>query len=248
MISHAKLLSISALAFLAPTLVFSQITLPDTLFVKATVENAKQIYHQSTKSYSRLYNGKEYIEFKKNMPEIGTPFFRSEDWEEGQVFYDGELYEKVFMRYDLLQEKLVVEHKGHGEIELISEKIKYFRIAGHTFVRLEEKIGNKSPISPGFYDLIYDGNTKVYVKRLKITEEKVETQLSIILTFKEKNSVIISKKGAYSLVGNKSSDLKVFGDQKSALKKFISKNKIRYRANREEALVKIAGHYDQLTN
>ena len=38
---------------------------------------------------------------------IGNPIAHSK--EEGQVFYDGELYEKVFMRYDLLQEKLVVE-------------------------------------------------------------------------------------------------------------------------------------------
>ena len=247
MISYAKFLSISALAFLAPTLVFSQVTLPDTLFVKATADHAKEVYSQLTKNYSHLYNGKEYIPFKKNMPEIGTPFFFSEDWEEGQVFYNGELYERVLLRYDLLTDKLIVEHKGHGEIELISEKIKYFQMAGHTYIRWDDKAANKSVIRSGFYDVIYNGTTKVFVKRLKVTEERIETQYSMTLTFKEKNTIIISKKGAYYVIGNKSSALKVFEDQKSALKKFISQNKIKYRKNREEALIKIAGQYDQLT-
>ena len=244
----SKLLSISAFAFFAPTVVLSQITSPDTLFVQAAVDHAKKVYEQSTKNYSRLYNGKEYIPFKKNMPEIGTLFFHSEEWEEGQVFYDGELYEHVMIRYDLLHEKLIVEHKGYGEIELIDEKIKYFQIDGHTFVRLNSLSDTKSGVNPGFYDLIYDGTSKVFVKRIKVAEERIETQYSMILTFKEKNSILISKNGMFYPAGNKSSVLKVFGDQKSALKKFISKNNIRYGKNREGALIKIAAQYDLLTH
>ena len=242
-----RILSITLFIGLAHTIVFGQVILPDTLFVKSTVDKAKQAYTQSTKNYSHLFNGKEYIEFKKNMQQVGTPFFNSEDWEEGYVFYDDELYEKVPLHYDLLTEKLVVEHLAHGGIELINEKIKFFGIAGHNFVRLEDQANNKRYF--GFYDVIYNGTTtKVFVKRWKVTEEKVETQLSSTITFKEKKSIILLKNGVYNQVGNKSSALKVFGDQKSALKKYISKNKIRYRTNREEALVKIARQYDQLTH
>ena len=244
---HLKLHGVFFLSFLAHTLAFAQINTPDTLFVNAAIDQAKNIYEQTTKSYSRLYNGKEYIEFKKTMPEVGILFFNSEEWEEGSVLYDGELYEHVSMRYDLLEEKLIVEHKGYGEIELITEKIKYFEIAGHTFIRLTDKLGTKSLVSQGFYDLIYDGNTRVLVKRWKVAEERVETQMSMILTFKEKNTVYIFKAGKYYPVSSKASVLKVFGDQKSALKKFISKNHIRYRSNREDAIVKIAGQYDELS-
>ncbi len=243
-----KFFSISFFACIAPIVVVAQLTPPDTLFVKAAVEQAKEVYDLSTQHYSHLYNGKEYIAFKKKMPEVGTPFFQSEEWEEGKVFYEGELYEKVSMRYDLLQEKLVIEHKGQGEIELISELIKYFVIAGHTFARLDDKMGNKTSPNPGFYDELYSNTSKVYAKRLKVTEERIETQVSIILTFKEKNSYYILKNGSYYSVSNKSSALKVFGDQKSAIRKFISKNKINFRNNRESALVKIAGYYDEISH
>jgi hypothetical protein len=241
----AQILVFSVSALLTPFLVFGQSELPDTLYVKAAIDHAREIYYQSTKDHSNLYNGKEYIAFKKNMPEVGTLFFQSDDWMEGHVFYDGELYENVSMRFDLLREKVVVEHKNHGEIELISEKIKYVGIAGHTFLWASNNSETKS-LSPGFYDLIYDGTTKVFVRRLKVAEERIETQVSMILTFKEKNTISVLKNGKYYEVGNKSSALKIFGDQKSALKKFMSKNNIRYRANREDALVKMAGQYDQL--
>jgi hypothetical protein len=243
----AKILVLSVGSLLSSFLSFGQPALPDTLHVKAAKDHAKDIYYQSAKDHSNLYNGKEYIAFKKNMPEVGTLFFLSDDWDEGHVFYDGELYEKVVMRFDLLREKVVVEHKGYGEIELISEKIKYFGLVGHTFLNSANNSVTKS-LSLGFYDLIYDGSTKVLVRRLKVTEERIETQVSMILTFKEKNTISILKNGTPYEVGNKSSALKIFGDQKSALKKFMSKNNIQYRANREEALIKMAGEYDQLTH
>ncbi len=243
----AQILVFTVSTLLIHSLVIAQPGLPDTLHVKAATDHAKDIYYQSGKDHSNLYNGKEYIAFKKNMPEVGTLFFHSDDWEEGSVFYDGELYEKVSMRFDLLREKIVIEHKGQGEIELISEKIKYVRIAGHTFLESSNNNETKS-LSPGFYDLIYDGTTKVFVRRLKVAEERIETQVSMILTFKEKNTIHILKNDKYYVVGNKSSALKIFGDQKSALKKFMSKNNIRYRANREDALIRMAGQYDQLTH
>jgi hypothetical protein len=242
-----KILIFSIVTLLIHSLVIGQPALPDTLYVKAATDHAKDIYYQSTKDHSNLYNGKEYIAFKKNMPEVGTLFFLSDDWADGQVFYDGELYENVSMRLDLLHEKVLVEHKGHPEIELISEKIKYFEIAGHTFLSSNNNMDTKS-LSLGFYDLIYEGHTKVFVRRLKVAEERIETQVSMILTFKEKNTISILINGKFSEVGNKTSALKIFGDQKSALKKFMSKNNIRYRANREEALIKMAGQYDQLTH
>ncbi len=241
-----KTLCIVIFVLLAPVTIFAQITFPDTLFVKAAIESTKRIYDESTRNYSHLYNGKEYIEFKKNMPEVGTLFFNSPEWEEGEVFYDGELYENVSMRYDLLRDKLIVEHKGFSDIELINEKIKYFTIKGHSFVRLESKPDSKSAITTGFYDEIYDGATKVLVKRWKVTEEKVETQFSMTLTFKDKSAIFILKDGVYYPVGSKSSALKVFGEQKSALKKFMSHEQIKYRSNREAALIKIAREYDRL--
>ncbi len=103
-------------------------------------------------------------------------------------------------------------------------------------------------MSLGFYDLIYSGTTKVLVRRLKVAEERIETQVSMILTFKEKNTITILKNGKYYLAGNKTSALKIFEDQKNALKKFMSKNNIRYRTNREDALIKMAAEYDQLTH
>jgi len=39
--------------------------------------------------------------------ECGHPYFESDDWVEGTVHYDGDLYEGVAILYDLVSEKVV---------------------------------------------------------------------------------------------------------------------------------------------
>ena len=226
--------------------VFSQITEPDTLILSKAVAKAKEIYTHSMGSELRLYNGVQYKEFILHNYDIGHPYFLADDWTDScAVNYDGQEYENVSLLYDIVHDKVVVDHAySHFSIQLINEKINSFSIAGHNFVYLAPDSAQGSTIHPGFYDLLYDGNVKVYARRRKDANSIIEAPL-VKMEFVDRSQFFIYKNGHYFPVKNKSSILKVFSDRKSALRKYINKNKLNFHTNRDFALAKSAEFYDE---
>ena len=160
----------------------------------------------------------------------------------GTIIYDEEFYENVPLFYDLNRDKVITEHSINGaKLELISEKIVRFSLAGHTFQRL--KRDESKIISEGFYDVLYDGKTKVYVKREKSLQQRVESN-DIIFNFEQKNRVYVFKDGVYHPVRKKSTLLEVFKDKKPEVRAFLNKSGVKYKADRENAITRVAEFYD----
>lgn len=222
---------------------FAQQPAPDTTFLTSAKENQVRLYTEFMHGQTRLNNGSEYRDYLSRNDE--HPYFGIDDWEYGAIIYDEEIYENVPMFYDLSRDKVITEHSlNGGKLELISEKIKFFSLGKHTFVRLnadESKV-----ISAGFYERLYDGKTKVYMKWEKSLQEKVESN-NIIFNFDEKKRVYILKDGIYYPVRNKKSVLEVFKDRKQEVKAFINKNGIFERSDRENAIARVAAFYDSET-
>lgn len=223
----------------------SQTHATDSAFLLSAVKNAHELYSRSLGVGSHLLNGVQYKEYIANLDDVGHPYFESDDWVEGSVHYDGDLYEGVAILYDLLQEKVVIEHPYAGlKLELISEKINYFSLSGHRFVRLDADTMKNSPIHTGFYDVLYDGRVKLYAKRRKEKKEQiVQTELQV--QFLKSDRIYILKQGLYIPVKTKSSLLDVFNDRKSDLRKYIRKNKINFRKHREDAITRVVSFYDE---
>lgn len=233
--------------FILPTEVLCQAAQSDTLFLSHAIRNIEDLYAQSIGVESHLYNGVLYKEYNAHTSDEGIPYFRTEDWQDGSVFYDGELYEDVPMIYDLVQEKIVIEH-GYGgiKLELINEKIKYFTLSGHTFVRLVAD-SSRSPIRTGFYDLLYDGKAKCLAKLQKTYNEEIVSR-ELLIKFRENNRYFIVLNGRYYQVKGKSSILSVLEDRAADIRKFIRKNKIKFKGDRGQAIAKVVRYYDQTGN
>ena len=213
-------------------------------FLLGAVKNARELYSRSLGAGSHLLNGVQYKEYNAHLDDVGHPYFASDDWVDGSVHYDGDVYEPVAILYDLVKEKVVIEHPYAGiKLELISEKIKYFSMPGHRFVRLDADTIKNSSISTGFYDLLYDGRTKFYVKRQKEQKEQIVAG-DLQVQFSEKDRFYIFKKGLYVPVKTKSSVLNVLKDRKTEVRKYIRKNKIHFRKSREEAITRVVSFYD----
>lgn len=216
----------------------------DTAFVRASIQHASDVYQKSNANQSHLYNGIEYIPYKTSLEKHGHPYYLEDDWFDGSIEYNDEKYNNVPMRYDLQRQKIVIEYAaGIGEIELLNEKINQFILGGHTFKNIRKE--SNSIITPGFYDILYQGKTQVLAKRQKIIHQR-DISNNLILEFDSRDKVYLRKNNFYFTITNKASLIKALSDQKQAVKKFISKNKIQYRSNREAALIKIAEHYDEL--
>lgn len=212
----------------------------DTSFLQAAVKNNIKLYKNAMQGQTALYNGSQY----KQPRQTGEPhpFFESEDWVYGKVSYDKQKYDSVPLLYDITSDKVITENYYNGtEMVLVHEKLNQFEISGHNFIKLNHQSLPKN----GFYELIYDGPSKVIARQQKIIREKIVSQ-AIDIDFDPKTRYFIYKNGSYFSVNGKASALKIFGDEKVALKQFINKNKIRFKSSMATALKEIAKQYDTL--
>jgi hypothetical protein len=213
----------------------------DTLFLGAAVKNTIKFYSKSIQGQASLYNGSQYKEPNRSDNDQ-HPFFGSDDWVFGTVNYDGEFYDNVPLLYDITADKVVTENYYNADqIALVNEKLNAFTIGKHTFAKISHKTLPRS----GFYQVLYDGESQVVVRRQKVIREKIVSQ-TIEIEFDPRYRYFLYKNGAYFQVRTKASVLRVLNDEKTALRQFISRQKIRFKHSPETALQLVAAHYDTL--
>jgi len=214
----------------------------DTAFLAQSKKKIVAVYATSIQHQSRLYNGSDYVIYLSRDEE--HPYFNADDWTIGSVIYWGELYENVPLMYDLSSDQIVTEHNRGNPIKLLREKVDGFTIFDHTFVRIKD---DQNKISEGFYDRLYNGSSKVYAKHTKTYRDDIISK-EIIPSFDENTKFYLVKNGAFNTVKSKGSVLQVLDDRKQEIKAFIRKNRIRFKVNRAEAIVRTTEFYDSLTN
>src|SRR6185295_14963170 len=164
-----------------------------------------------------------------------------DDWEDGSIFYDGELFSDVALMYDISDDKVIIEHYSSREkIQLIVSKVSWFTLKKRRFVRLE------GPTVKGFYEELYDGPTKVYAKWEKTLQKSISGN-AIHMYFDEKLFTYIYKDHIFYPVKTKKSILTVLADHKSELNKFIGKNKIGFRTDRGKNIARVTEYYDNIS-
>jgi len=203
------------------------------------------LYKAATITSQNLYNGRLYYIYDSREEEF--QFFDSRKLENGTVFYDGQRYENIPMMYDIVRDELVITHaKGYENILLQSAKVEYFSFYNHNFKRFESGQGINPEMKTGFYDQVYTGRTKMLVRRVKQRQEKILDK-KVISQFPEKNIYYVYKDGRYHSVHSKKSVLALFPDQKKELRKELREQKIKFRKQRETAIVTMVTRHDELT-
>jgi hypothetical protein len=71
----------------------------DTTFITVAVQNTIKFYRDALGAQARLYNGGKYEAPEHTLEQ--HPYFLSEDWLDGDVFYDGEYFRNIPLMYDL---------------------------------------------------------------------------------------------------------------------------------------------------
>jgi hypothetical protein len=223
--------------------VFAQ-TEKDTAFMSAAIRQTFRIYQNAMGNQAKIFNGSKYNPPKHTIE--AHPFFISEDWLTGDVFYDGENFQDVFLMYDLLSGQLVTEHTASGQaIQLVWAKVDHFTIAGHHFQKITpESVGGTLP-ETDFYDILYSGDIRIVARRFKYMREKIVGAV-IERTFPQKDRYFLFKNGVFFPVRSKGSILKLMSDKKQEMRKFLKQHKVSFAQNRETLLIKLAEHYDSL--
>ena len=211
------------------------------------IQHARKIYIASLSEQAGIYNGPEYIGYPHRAQE-GHPFFLSSDVQKGDIRYDGELYEAVPMWYDLARKEVVIQYADNfSKISLHKERVSDFSISGHHFINIQSDSG-KSSLERGIYDQIYNGKSQVLVQRSKSFLKDTNTD-GIRLNFSgEKANIFIRSGEIYKSVSSQKSVLNALGKFEKEILAHLKQGKIKFRNEREKAIILIAAYYDQLNS
>ncbi len=242
------IIAISIFSFvLAPSAVFAQQTkdLRDERIQNAFVKTIA-IYDSEIGSNSMVNTGSSYFDSFTGVK--GHQYYLNDYWEEGSVVYEGHFYDSIYLKYDINQDQLLIEHFNsdgyQAPIKLYKPKVSTFDILGYTFIRLEKD--TISNIKTGYYNLMYKSrDLQVLVKRRKeiIRSNGIGT---ISEEFSEKNKYYIKKDAHYFQVKKKNSVIRVLSDRKKEVKIFMKRNNFRLKINPDTQLVEIVDYYDSL--
>lgn len=219
----------------------------DSAFYRQTVNNTIFFYTAGLGKTTHLFNGSEYI--FNNHGIIGHPFFEAAQPTKGNIFYDGTLYPNVSIAYDISRDEVFINNNPGQDfnLKLITERIEYFSILNHVFIRInqDDNIKGYAP-STGFYDLLYNGKVTVLAKRRKQVNQAFKAEDS--LKFVQYNEYLIKKNNTYYVVDSKSSLMNIFRDQKDKVKKYFRKSDLDFKKDPENAIVKTTEYYAQLND
>ena len=204
--------------------------------------DAAAVYTKTIGANAHLYTGSEYVDYDHRM--TGNPYFASLYFTNGAIVYDDILYNNIQMFYDILNDDVVIKNYNDTALLLSKEKVSSFSYAGHNFIKIIPDSAT-AEIKPGYYEVLYNGNTKLFAKRKKEIKEKIELQYSET-TFTEHDQYYILKKDIFYQVSDKNAALDVMKDRKKELSKFIHANKLKFTRNFEASLLKTVAYYNGL--
>ena len=201
-----------------------------------------RLYSDSVEVSSGIYKGNEYLFYSYRMD--GHPFFYSDDLSIGDILFDGILYKNVEFYYDTYLQQIILEHdKLSFAITIENDLIDYFKIFDHHYYKLEAD--SNETIKEGFYDLLFDGEVKLYAKRSKSLQKNIENQ-EVHQWFDIEDKHYVFKDGIYLKVKKKGSLLKILKDKKKVLKSHIKQQKITFGKFPEKGLARTIEYYNKL--
>lgn len=237
--SYLRLQLFCCFLFLS-TIAQGQNTIPDTAFVSRSIAFARSVHAVNSKMQSPLYNGSQHAAY--NPIEEEHPYFMSYDWLNGSIEASGERFDSVSLMYDLTTDKVITEHFSGAYLELIATKVSGFTINGHLFRRFQTSDDTRRSISEGFYEILYDGKTKILKRHTKTFNQTVKSN-EIINSFDEKTRYFVVKNRAFYPIRSRSGLIKILSDQKPELRRVG-----RGAPSKDDSFSQIATRYDTLTN
>jgi len=200
-----------------------------------------QEYFSSATDFARLYVGAIEPQYPKSSWH-DMPYYKgTTDLYKGRVSYHGVVYDDVQLRFDQLEQRVVVlSPVGNFFCLPEQEYIDWFEMDGHRYVRDPED-------SSRFAALLYDGKANdilLYHSVWKAYghENHFEGKKYLKTLVTVENYTLITPDGEMHHVKRATDVAKIFPEQKKQIKQFVKKNHLSFsKRGREESLVKVVG-------
>ena len=219
----------------------------DSILFQTALSHTLAVYYDQLGDQSRLYNGSLYQGFDYVFRE-GSPYFLSNKATRiGSVEYDSMLFINVPLIYEDLRQKLVAVDQGF-RLQLINDRVNSFTIDGHHFLRVFPAPQFRGLQENGFYEVIYSGRSSVLKRTKKNMQEVLSTTEGSVWYVIESTSYYIFIGGSWISIKSRKDLLNILDSRRKEIQRFIKKNKLNYKKDRDNTLAQVAGYYDQIAN
>lgn len=201
-------------------------------------------YKTATNKSQNLYNGRRY--FLNDPISDEHQFYIERQWQTGSVIYDGQQFDSLSLMYDIHKDQLIIKDLHNNFLLLVVERVQAFDINQHHFKRMIPGENLPTNMSTGFYDILYDGNTKFIIRRKKDRQEKI-VDMKIIPLYESKDNYYIFRHNTYWPVRKRKSVLALFPEHGRELRRLVRRKGISYRKNREQAIVEMVRYFDEIS-
>jgi len=156
------------------------------------------------------------------------------------------VFNNVDLLYDEVKDCVILQDSTH-RIQLVSQRLQGFTVFNQPFVRLE-KDANTPIVASGFYQILYDGEIKLYKKEVKIITEKFTNTPELKVLFEKVFYYYIKKGNRFYPIEKKKDFLKILNDKGKDLNDFIINERLNFRKDKDNTLIKIVTYYNQITS
>lgn len=215
----------------------------DSLFVKQVSQKAINSLLDLQKTDGPIYNGEMHYPHPK-FKNGGHAFFFNNNYAKGTIFYDGLKYHDLSMRYDLIRDQLLILNADStGGIVVQPAHVDSFSLHHHNFVNIKPGTAVKN-MTPGYYELLYNGRIKLLARSVKNITENVTQYVE--KEVEETISYYLFKDSTYTQIRGKQDLLTLLRATQSENERYIKANKLDFNRNRAEAFFKLVSFYDSL--
>ncbi|MBX2915043.1 MAG: hypothetical protein KF856_07205 [Cyclobacteriaceae bacterium] len=197
------------------------------------------IYDHLVGANSSIYTGVRFIDNRAQQQTEGNYYYYQNDWTTGKLSINGQLYDSITMRYNLLLNQLVLLNHYTGE-SLVAQKesIDYFELHNTKFiVRVKP--------APGYYAQLSSGEVIPYVRYSCSANEKIVNG-KLVQEMIVRKKYFLQKEDIFYPVKSRRSALKVFGSNANELKRNLRQAHINFSSQKEVALAAMSRYYDLL--
>ncbi len=170
------------------------------------------------------------------------PFAYSDEWQKGNILYDGVSYHDITYKYDTYMQELVIVTPKSIPVRPISERVQRFDFANQFFIR--HNADKDNVLKPGFYQQMETGVVSILIHRRKIIEEKI-VQTTLERKFISLDSYYALKDGRYYSINKQKDLLNIMADSRQAVTRNLKQQKVKYKHDPEQYILKAVQFYNQ---
>lgn len=184
-------------------------------------------YDLSTgRANAAVYNGPVYINpFRPD--QVSHHYYSEDSFRHAVILYEGQPYKVDQLKYDIHQNKLVLQSVGDYSniaIDLILDKVSEFTLNNNHFVKLNSVDTNRFPANQYYEQITINPTSTIYVLHHKIRKEVFKGD-AILDHFSKQNEYYLSTHGEIVLINSKRDAIKAFPNLKRNINDFASANR-----------------------